>query len=56
MSTLSEIFMNICSDLQECAAPVSDRAVIGSVLRSLTEKFDNFNLAYSQLDIVWFCS
>ena len=30
-------------------APVSGRAVIGSVLRSLTAKFDNFNFAYSKL-------
>ena len=42
--------------MHEHIAAVSNRAVIGSVLRSLTDKFGNFNFAYSKLDIVWFCS
>ena len=32
-------------------APVSNRAVIGSGLRIVIAKFDNFNFAYSKFDI-----
>ena len=53
--TSSEIFINNCCDMHECAAPVSNIAVIGSILRSLTTKFDNLNFAYSRLDMVSFC-
>ena len=56
MFTLSEMFLNICCDMYEHAAPVSNRAVIVSVLGILTAKFDNFNFAYSKLDIILFCS
>ena len=43
---LSEIFMNTCCDMHEHVPPVSNRTVIGSVLRSLTAKFHYFNFAY----------
>ena len=52
MLALSEICLNICCDMHEHVVPVSNRAVIGSVLRILTAKFDHFNFAYSKLDIV----
>ena len=52
MLILSDNFLNICCDLHEHVAPVSNRAVIGSVLRILTAKFDNLNFAYSKLDII----
>ena len=52
MLILPEIFLNICCDIYEHVAPVSNRAVIGSVLRILTAKFDSLNFAYSKLDTV----
>ena len=52
MLTLSETFWNICCDMHEHVAPVSNRAVLGSALGILTAKVDDFNCAYSKLDIV----
>ena len=52
MLILSEILMNICWDMHEHVVPVSNRDVVVSVLKDLTAKFDNFNFAFSKLDIV----
>ena len=41
--------------MHEHVALVSNGAVFGSVLRSLTAKFVNFNFADSRLDKVWLC-
>ena len=46
------MFLNICCDIHEHVAPVSNRTTIGSVLRIVTEKFDNFNFVHSKLDIM----
>ena len=52
MLTLSKIFKNNCCDMHKDVAPVSNRGVIGSILRHLTAKFNNFNFAYVGLDMV----
>ena len=56
MLTFSEIFSNNFCDMHEHAIPISNRAVIVSILRSLNAKFDHFNFAHSGLDMVWFFS
>ena len=52
MLTFSEMFINNCCDMHEHVAQVSNRAVIGSILRVLTAKYDNFNFVHSRLDMV----
>ena len=52
MLILSAIFLKLCCQMHEHVAPVSNRAVIGSVLRILMAKFDSFSFADSQLDVV----
>ena len=44
---LSTIFLNTCCEIHKHITPVLNRTVIGSVLRSLTVKFDSFSFAYS---------
>ena len=47
ISTLPDIFWNRWYEIHKHVAPVSNRAVIGSLLRGLTAKFESFSLAYS---------
>ena len=48
----SAIFCNTCYKIHEHVAPVLNRAVIGSVLRILTEKIDNLSFSYSKFEIM----
>ena len=52
MLNLSDVFRNNWYEIHECVVPVSNRAMTGSLVRSLTAKFENSSFACSKFDII----
>ena len=55
-TALSDIFINKWCETHEYIVSESNRAIISSLLRSLTAKLNNFNFVYAKFDIIWSCS